>query len=501
MKVISSQQMANIETQAYRDGASDEDFMEEAGIGVASVVHDFSIKNKLTKHIILVCGKGNNAGDAYVAGIHLLKKGYEVFALQIVPISKCSSLCQKNHNRFLSEGGLSRLVGSIEEIGLPSEGLIIDGIFGTGFSGEVKEPFSSIIDILNRSHLPIIAVDIPSGLNGNTGLAEGSVIKATETAFLGLPKLGFFLRDGWNHVGKLRYVDFGLSHEYIENEEANLTMLASDMIKPLIPPIKRNWHKYERGYVVGLGGSPGMPGAAILSSWASLCGGAGIVRLLHPDGMQSELAASPYELIKTAYHPNHHEEIVVAMNRASATFIGPGFGKTSQSIQILQSVLPQLTKPCVIDADALTILSEEDIPLPEHTILTPHKGELERLLKMPEHGILDLDFLQECQSFAETKRITLLLKGGPTFIFHPDEPIMVNPRSDPGMATAGSGDVLTGLLAAFLAQGLSTHHAAALGVYLHGIAGELAAGEKTSHCMIASDIIKHFPQAFQLPEN
>jgi|LakMenEpi03Aug12_release.lakeMendotaPanAssembly.Ray.scaffolds.fasta_scaffold42545_3 hydroxyethylthiazole kinase-like uncharacterized protein yjeF len=497
MKVISSKQMAHMESLAYRDGASESDFMEEAGSGVALVVNDYIEDHQLDRRVLLLCGKGNNAGDAYVAGIHLLHLEYEVYALQLAPISECSSLCKENHRRFLQEGGHVKEVDHPEDVVFPLNGVIVDGIFGTGFHGTVKEPYASIIELANQSKLPIIAVDIPSGLNGENGEVQNTAIIAAETAFLGLPKTGFFLRDGWNHSGKLRYVDFGLAHEYIEETDADFLMLSNDMLKPLFPPLIRNRHKYQAGYVVGLAGSPGMPGAAILSTLASLRGGAGIVRLLYPAGMEVELASSPYELIKMAYAPTDIHTIVETLNKASAVFIGPGLGRSEQVKKLLREVLPSIQKPCVIDADALFFLAEEEVSLPAHAILTPHMGEFARLLKISRRDIVDKDFLKVAQNYAENNRITLVLKGGPSFIFHPDEQIRVNPTGDPGMATAGSGDVLTGLLAALLAQGLATHEAASLGVYLHGIAGEYAANELTSYSMTASDILFYFPEAFK----
>ncbi|MBA3816192.1 MAG: NAD(P)H-hydrate dehydratase [Parachlamydiaceae bacterium] len=493
MKIISSKKMSQLESLALRNGFSAADFMEEAGSGVALVVHDYVEKNNLDRIIILLCGKGNNAGDAYVAGIDLMRLDYEVYALTVLPIEDSSPLCKINFERFINEGG--RLAGVAFEF--PANGVIVDGLFGTGFHGIAEEPYASLIRRANNSQLPIISIDIPSGLNGETGTAEGDVIIASETAFLELPKTGFFLNEGWNHIGKIRYVNFGFPKEYIEDCEPDLIMLSEDILKPLLPRVKRNHHKYERGYVVGLSGSPGMPGASILSSTAVLRGGAGIVKLMHPEGMQAELGTSPYEIIKVPYHYNAPQDIVSLMNQASATYIGPGLGVTQETRQMLRLVLPQLNKPCVIDADALTIISEEEISLPPHTILTPHLGEMMRLLKLSAIPQISMEFLKTCMQYAEKHHVTLILKGGPSFILHPGSPIMVNPTGDPGMATAGSGDVLTGLIAALLSQNLSCKDAASLGVFLHGLAGEHAAEELTSYGMLASDITFHFPEAFR----
>jgi len=493
MKVVTPKQMSEIESLAYKDGCSESDFMEEAGSGVALVVQEYVERYDLDRIAVLLCGKGNNGGDAFVAGIHLLHLDYEVFALHPQSIEECSHLCRQSYERFMTEGG--RSLNSLDD--LPERGIVVDGFFGTGFRGAISEPYAGIIRHINRSELPVIAVDIPSGLNGETGSVESEAIIATETVFLGLPKIGFFLNEGWDHVGKLRYVDFGLPQKYIEEADVELLMLSEEMLKPLMPPIKRSRHKYQAGYVVGLAGSKLMPGAAILSATASLRGGAGIVRLFYPDGMQQELLSSPYELLRNPYQAGDLTEMLSHMNRASAVFIGPGLGQTEAVKATLRTVLPQIQKPCVLDADALNLLSQEEIRLPKETVITPHHGEMMRLLGATGNPSLTPEFLRQCRAYVQKKEVTLVLKGAPTFIIQASGPILVNPTGDPGMATAGSGDVLTGLIAAFLAQGANARDAASLGVYLHGLAGEHAAADLTSYGMCASDIIYRFPEAFK----
>lgn len=492
MKILSAQQMRDLETQAYREGASEETFMEQAGAGIARVVEDYLQKNHLQKKVLLLCAKGNNSGDAYVAGRYLIEAGCSVQALQSVPIETCSPLCIKNQQRFLQAGG-----STVQKFPFPEQGIILDGLFGTGFRGILQEPFASLVRTANASQMPILAIDIPSGLNGDTGEAQGDVIHAQETIFLGAPKRGFFMKDGWNYVGKLRYVDFGLPQKFIENAKAEMVMLTDDLMQPLLPPIKRSWHKYERGYVTGIAGSPDMPGAAILSSWAALTAGAGIVRLIHREGMQAELSAAPLELVRQTFVMQNLQPVIDSINKSAASFIGPGIGRTPEALAILKYVLTHTTKPTVIDADALTLLSEQDIPLPAHTILTPHQGEMLRLLRVPKEKFTLDELLNQAQTYVDAKKMTLVLKGALTFILQPGLPIYVNPRGDPGMATAGSGDVLTGIITSFLAQGLMPHQAATLGVYIHALAGEQAAASKTSRCVIASDLILHLPDAFK----
>ncbi|MFI5343887.1 MAG: NAD(P)H-hydrate dehydratase [Chlamydiales bacterium] len=493
MKVISAQMMAQLESTAYQNGCKEADFMEAAGQGIALVTQDYIHKHSLAGDILLLCGKGNNAGDAFVAGIYLIEQGCRVFAIQPDPIELCSPLCQKNRARFELKGGL--FYNSFNDC--PPFSLILDGIFGTGFKGLVKEPYASLIHAANQSHAPILSIDIPSGLDGTTGKIESCAIQASETIFLGFPKTGFFFRDGWNVVGHLHAVDFGLPKSIIEQAPAVFELLVEDEVAKLLPPMRRNRHKYQAGYVIGLAGSPSMPGAALLSSLAALRGGSGMVRLFHPYGMESELASSPYELIKLPYHDNSSQEVLFEMNQASATFVGPGLGRTDAVRNLLKEIIPHLDKPCVIDADALALLAEDPFQLPPQVILTPHTGEMQKLLHAESHLILSEELLIRCQDFAERYSVTLVLKGAPTFIFHPGNHILVNPTGDPGMATAGSGDVLTGLLASLLSQGLSCREAAALGVYLHGLAGEYAAQSQTSYGVIATDLITHFSDAYK----
>lgn len=493
MKIFSAQQMRDIENEAYKKGASEESFMEQAGAGIAQVTDEYAKNQNLSKQILLLCAKGNNSGDAYVAGRYLIAKGYDVQALQTMPIVSCSPLCQLNHQRFLDAGG--KVMEGL--VSFPEQAIILDGLFGTGFKGSIQEPLASLVQAVNQSKLPVIAIDIPSGLNGDTGEASGPVIKAELTVFLGAPKTGFFLNNAWNFVGKLRYVNFGLDSALIEKTPAPFVLVSPQILRPIIPPIQRNWHKYQRGFVAGVAGSPDMPGAAILSSWAALSTGAGIVKLIHPDGMHAELSAAPIELVRQSYTVQELERVVETLNKATGCFIGPGIGRSADALTTLKYVLENIRKPCVIDADALTLIAEEDLPIPLKSILTPHQGELIRLLKHSKEVFSTQQLLELAQKYVNEKNVILVLKGAPTFILQANMPIFVNPTGDPGMATAGSGDVLTGIIAALLSQQLSMHDAAILGVFIHGLSGEFAAKEKTSRCVLASDLIHHLPDAYK----
>ena len=483
MKVVTAEEMSRIEKKSYSEGASEVEYMENAGKGVAKIVAEYEIDD-----VLLLCGKGNNAGDAYVAGRYLLEEDCDVAAYQSFPIEECSRLCQENYKRFVEAGG--RVITSFDD--WPEEAILVDGLLGTGFRGSVCGHLADVITRANETKLPVVAIDVPSGLNGNTGEVNGEAIRATDTVMLGLPKIGCFIKAGWNYVGNVHHVNFGLDDKYIDLTNPEGILLSNEEICNLLPTVVRNRHKYSTGYVVGLAGSRYMPGAAILSGLAALRSGAGIVKIVHPD--DTLLPAIPYELVKEPY--SNYDDALNAVKGAHSVFLGPGIGLSDETKDIVVRLCNELQVPCVIDADALNILAENDVKLPKNTILTPHIGEMHRLLRLKEKELLSLEFLCKCREYCDDKDVVIILKGGPSFVFVPGEVPIISYRGDPGMATAGSGDVLTGVVAALLSQGLDPRSAAVLGDYIHGLAGEEAAFDKTSHSMIASDIIKKLPTAF-----
>ena len=496
MKVISANEMARIETMAFSEGASDWEFMEQAGAGAAKIVEEYIQANSLAKFVTILCGKGNNAGDGYVVARLLQKKGYQIKVYHLFPIENCSPLCQENYHLFKGEEGDVTFVERLGELEFPKEGVLIDALLGTGFKGAVTGVMAWVIVRANESGLPILSIDIPSGLNGNTGVVERTSIQADTTIFLGLPKTGFFIEDGWNCVGKLRFVDFGLDLDYIQHANPDFILLSKENVAPLLPRIHRSRHKYSAGYVVGLSGSKLYSGAPILSGWSCLRSGAGIVRIFHPE--DAVLAHQPYELIKETYKEGEEDRILKTMNTASSVFMGPGTGTQAYTKRLLLKACRELDVPCVLDADALNVLAEEKhAKLPKCLVMTPHMGEMRRLLGVSEKEGLSIHFIAQCQNYVNEKRVTLILKGGPSFIFHPYTKPMVNPFGNPGMATAGTGDVLTGMVSAFLAQGLTPRNAAMVSLFLHSIAGDSVAQQKTEYALIASDLIERIPVAFR----
>ncbi len=495
MKVLSAEEMSRIERVAFSKGYSAETFMEQAGLGIATEIEKWLVGHSLPKHITLLCGKGNNTGDAYVAGTHLIQRGFTVLAIDAAEQeNSLSPLCKKMKQRFIAHGGLLHpykkgITTSIHTAAW------VDGLFGTGFRGEMKANYANLCAEVNASGLPILSIDIPSGINGNSGTACPQALKADLTIFLGLPKTGFFIREGYDHIGSLVKVDFGLPSSLIEAAKAELELFDPSSIKIKRKRIKRTRHKYESGCVLGLSGSPEMPGAALLAAEAALRSGAGMVYLIGNKATLKQMQTRPKEVIC-------HESPVYAppeklLSKSTSLFVGPGLREDRKEGQKLTDFLCSINKPVVIDAEALNCLAKSsNLRFPKQALLTPHLQEMHRLLGFSERHDKDRAFYKACQDFTIEHNTTLLLKGGPNFLFTPLSLPVILPEGNPGLAKAGTGDVLSGVLAALLARGYTPPNAAIFGAHLHGRAANLACRKLSHHGMMASDLIAYIPRAY-----
>lgn len=488
--------MAKIEKKSIEEGCSSSDYMLNAGRALSEKVQKYINDKRLKKQVTLLIGKGNNGGDAYVVGCDLLKKGFDVKAFYLFDSKECSDLNRQHHDHFVQSGGGAFFFEKGADFTPFEKGVIVDGLLGTGFSGETQGTLKELIDKANTSQLPMISIDIPSGLDGNTGEVKGSCIKADVTIYLGLAKLGFFINDGYSVIGKIEPVDFGMDIKYYGVMQNEAYLFQEQKVFELLPKISRTCHKYERGYVVALAGSQGMTGAAKLCTLAALRSGAGIVRLFCSEGMQLELSSSFPELIKSLWSRDDLFNLFEEEKRAKALLIGPGLGKSEDVRYVIKELLKQSKTPLIIDADAVEIFAKDIEVYPENIILTPHRAEFLRSID-EDKSINDLQLIEKAETFVKDKKVVLILKGAPTWVFHPGYKPVVFPYGDPGMATAGSGDVLSGIVAAFLAQGLEPFHSACLSVYIHAKAGELAVKDKTSYGLIASDIIDTIPKVIK----
>jgi ADP-dependent NAD(P)H-hydrate dehydratase / NAD(P)H-hydrate epimerase len=495
LKVISSDEMARIEKLAF-DSKKKIEYIEKAANSLAQKVIEISSLKK-SKKIVLLLGKGNNAADGLLTSILLIKKGYEVKALQLFDEKLFSKECLYFFKILQKENLVEKIYShenlKIIDLKIQKDEIILDAIFGTGFKGEPQGVVLDVISFVNKLDNLKISIDIPSGLDGSTGKAKVA-IKADYTLYIELPKNGFFLNQGWDLIGKLIKIDLGLSKECIEKAKSDFYLLDEKTMPHLLPKIVKSRNKYEAGYVVGISGSSGMEGAANLSGKAALRSGAGIVKLFLFD-YENEKEEMIDELVKMDLDLSKKDEISKTCNSAKALFIGPGLGRSLQINDFLSFLIPQIKVPLVLDADGLYFFSMNlSTHLPKNTVMTPHKKEMFRLL---HEECSDDALIEKTQKFVDKYQVVLVLKGGPTFLFSPKEKPIIVMRGDPGMAKAGTGDVLTGIIAAFLAQGLKTFDAAALGVYVHALAGEEVVKEKTAYSLIASDLIEALPHVFK----
>lgn len=466
--VVTSDEMHRLDTLAIQAGCKEEAFIETVGKKASSLIS--------AKSVLLLVGKGNKGADCFATGVELLKRGVAARAITLYPEAECSEMNRLFHRRFTEKGGqVQRFKESIGDADL-----IVDGLLGTGFRGQVEGEMALLIALALQSHKPILAIDIPSGLDGTTGEVKGVAVVADETVALGAYKTGFFLRDGWNHVGKLHLVDFGIPPAIYKQAHTIARVPKDEFFAPLLPKPKRNRHKYDAGYVVGFSGSTLFRGAPKLAGLAALRSGAGIVRIFH----RGDIGDAPMELITERFSMRAWKREIL---RARALFLGPGLG-ASKEVKRLIKHLPNV--PVVVDADAI----QEGISYPPNAVITPHRGEVLRLFGIAK-DTQEEDLLARCQKWVQKTEVILVLKGAPTYIFTANEPPVIIPRGSPGMAKAGTGDVLTGMIAALLAQRLPPLQAAILGVSLHARAGEVASMSRTDYGVIASDLIEEISQA------
>lgn len=497
IKIVAADEMARIEKEAIFEGISPEKFMTAAAANLAEGIEEFANTHFKPKKITLIAGKGNNGGDGYATALHLLSKGFEVKAFCLYNVDSCSPLNRKFFRLLASKIQVEKFDDTSSFL---EESLVIDALLGTGFKGDLDPCLQAVIEKINRSNLPVLSIDIPSGLDGSFGAKQPYIVKAHTTFYLELAKTGFFIDGGFEYVGQLKKVCFGLPQKFIDRALAFGYLCKDGLSKELLPEMERTQHKYERGYVVGLSGSPGMSGAAILACLGAMRSGAGIVRLFHRCSIE-ELASQKFlELIVSPWNLERFEEFLQEEHRARAIFMGPGLGKDLVVLNKALDLLGLCEKPCVVDADLLEPFAKDHRKFSSEIVMTPHRQEMQRCLDITA-SIQDEDFLEAIQSFVQEKKVTVVLKGAPTFILSPKKPLLVMIHGDKGMATAGSGDVLTGMIAGLLSRGMRSREASALGVYIHGKAGERAAGLTTSQSMIASDILEHIPEVFAQERN
>ncbi|HLZ33800.1 MAG TPA: NAD(P)H-hydrate dehydratase [Nitrospira sp.] len=485
--------------------------MERAGAGVVAFLQK-RFGPLRGKTVTILCGKGNNGGDGLVVARILRQQQVKVAVLLLAPVTDLSRDAAIMYRRWLRVAGksASKFFRSSEQSGpiLASSDLIIDALLGTGLSTEISGVYRDAIQLINRAGRPVVAVDMPSGIHADSGGLLGDAVRAAATVTFGLPKLGLYVGAGIDYAGAVHVVDIGIPAAYVDAIDTRMIVLTKELVARALPSRPASSHKGTFGHAGILAGSVGKTGAAALAARAALRIGTGLVTVATPSSVNDVLEAKLLEAMtfplpetKARTLARSGLDRVLAFMRArTATAVGPGLSTHPETVELIQSLMKHLDRPSVLDADALNALASRASLLTEckiPPILTPHPGEMARLEVDATSQSVNADRIGTARRFARERGVFVVLKGARTVIARPDGLLAICPTGNPGMATAGTGDVLTGMVVGLLAQGVPAWEAACAATYLHGLAGDLAAQQLGQAGMLAGDLIAHIPYAIQ----
>jgi len=506
IKVVTAEQMRGIDKYTIEKiGIPGMVLMENAAKATFHVIEKI-LTDGSSSRVAVFCGKGNNGGDGFAISRYLWNKGVGVIVYLTGKEAELKGDAKRNYDiirklgidiHFLSKkADLSRILR------FPPD-LVIDALLGTGISGAVYGFMEEVIGLINQLPCPVIAVDVPSGLNSDSGVVDGAAVAAEVTVTLGLPKYCQVFHPAKSYVGDLYIADIGIPGSVCDSAGVRVQLVEKSDIA--LPPRPADTNKYSCGKVAVIAGSKGYTGAAALTSDAALNAGAGLVILGIPEKLNPILENKLTEVITRPYQTTSFEDpaetaIAELLEWCDVLAIGPGLGRSVVTQQAIVRLLRTFTKPAVIDADALFALAQFPEVLKKHNgewILTPHHGEFIRFFRKLDKKEFQSHLLELAQEFAEKYRLTLLLKGAPSLVASSDGDIFINSTGNNGLASGGTGDVLTGLVAGLWAQGLSPVPAAYTASFLHGLCADDIVVEKTVYALTASDLIRKFGNTLQ----
>lgn len=513
MKTVTAAAMRELDQRTIRErGVPAEALMDRAGLGVARHVSRLRrLASCDEQPVVLVAGRGNNGGDAFAAARHLF--GWHV-PVRVLLAGRSDGVSETAaiHLRLLREAGVTVEERPEQEDWREEHcrqaaprGVIVDGLLGTGFSGAPRGVVRDAIEWIRKrdtSNL-VVAIDIPSGMDADTGVGE-QVVRADLTVTLGLPKRGLAMPAAIECAGQVRVVDIGIPSEWADGGESAIEVIAGSDVAGLLPRRLRASHKGTYGTLLVVAGARGYAGAAALAARAALRAGAGLVHVATPRCVAATVSAIVPEAM---VHPVAETEqgsvaetawrdVAELAGRATAVLVGPGLTQNASGAEVVFKTLA-LPVPVVLDADALNIVAARSSGLesrPAPTVMTPHPGEMARLLRASVQAV-QADRFAAVRSAAAAWRAIVVLKGAGTIVHAAGRPFHVNLTGNPGMATAGAGDVLAGMLGGFVAGGIDPFDAAIASVYLHGMAGDTAALRMAQMSLTSCDILDAVPSA------
>lgn len=491
IKLFTSDQIKAWDATTIREGGiTSFELMQRA---CRAFVTWFTERYDASHKVCVVCGTGNNGGDGL--GIALLLHEWN-YPVQVFIVRGTNTTPDFDTSLTLLDGKITVKEITSSEFDVPTGSIVIDALFGTGLSRELDGKYAQIIKKLNELDVIRVAVDVPSGLRVDVP-TSGEIFRADHTVTFQAPKLAFFLPQSSMFIGQWHVVDIGLSKAFVKEAKSSYFLVTQKSVKRIVKPRAPFSHKGSYGHALLIAGSTGKMGAAVLAARAALRAGVGLLTVHIPAAGNVIMQSSVSEAMTEQDVSQNFFTACEVENFYTATGVGPGLGQAPETLQGFKNLLAQRTKPMVLDADALNLLAtnaELLNKIPEGSILTPHPGEFMRLVGAWSN---DFDKLKKQIALAETTKSVVVLKGAHSSIALPDGSVYFNSTGNPGMATGGSGDVLTGIITALLAQGYPAAQAAILGVYVHGLAGDLAAREIGETGLIAGDLISYLPYAFK----
>lgn len=501
MKIFTSQQINDLDRYTIdHERITSLDLMERAAKAIAQAIASLWTTDT---PMVVFAGPGNNGGDALAVARILADQGYKISVYLFNIHDHLSDECQANKVRLLEKKRLTdfkEISVNFDPPMLEKNMLIIDGLFGTGLNKPLAGGFASLVKYINQSPSKVVSIDMPSGLmtEDNTYNIKSNIIRADLTLTIQNKKLSMLFADNQQYLGQLRILDIRLSQEYIAKTDTQYRIVEENDIRRIMLPRNDFAHKGMMGHALIVAGSYGMAGAAILTSRACMRSGAGKVSIATPRRNYAIMQTTIPEAILKIDHEETYFSEALPTEDYDAIGIGPGIGQHENTAIALIAQIRRAQCPIVVDADALNILGNHRAwmqQLPRDIILTPHPVELDRLTGMQSNG--GYEQLSRARDLAEKVKGYVILKGHYSALCMPDGKVLFNSTGNSGMATAGSGDVLTGIITALLARGYGQAEACTLGMYMHGLAGDLAAKDIGKESLMASDIIKYLPKAFK----
>lgn len=493
IKILSSGRIKELDAYTIEhEPIASIDLMERA---CQAFVQWFTGRFDASKRVGIVCGTGNNGGDGLGVARLLSDWGYPV-SIWIVRGGQESADFIKNFKRLPPKVMQFEILPDAAQDTFKTVDILVDAIFGSGLARPIEGTYEKVVNCMNSAGRKIVSIDIPSGLFADQH-TTGPTVCADYTVSFQLPKLGFLLPENERVVGQVEIVDIGLSKAFLKEVDSDHFMVDEKSAKRLLKERSKFSHKGNYGKALLISGSFGKMGACVLAARAAMRAGTGLLTVHVPAAGYSIIQSTVPEAMASVDGSHNVFSVVPDLLDYDSIGIGPGIGKHADTVKAMGELLESYQKPMVFDADALNILSENgelQEKVPAFSVLTPHPGEFRRLVG---EWTDDFDKLSKGRSLAKRLNTVVVLKGAHSMIFDPGGKVYFNSTGNPGMATGGSGDVLTGILTGLLAQGYLPLEATLLGVFLHGLAGDKAASDLGKASMIASDIIEYLPQAFR----